>query len=149
MSEYVDDPRLSDAANAKWREIMRWANAMERAAEVLSEKVTESDRALTFSDLFGILEPNPNLPDCPSRIVPVLPDTRGYGVHIRGDVFRSFEERTWAFVVFAKDHELHSVVAGDNCYRSQAEAFAACEFAVAAAREAWMRGFGRRARGLR
>ena len=30
-----------------------------------------------------------------------------------------------------------------------AEAFAACEFAVAAAREAWMRGFGRRARGLR
>ena len=131
MSEYVDDPRLSDAANAKWREI------------------TESDRALTFSDLLGILEPNPNLPDCPSRIVPVLPDTRGYGEHIRGDVFRSFEERTWAFVVFAKDHELHSVVAGDNCYRSQAEAFAACEFAVAAAREAWMRGFGRRARGLR
>jgi len=131
MSEYVDDPRLSDAANAKWREI------------------TESDRALTFSDLFGILEPNPNLPDCPSRIVPVLPDTRGYGEHIRGDVFRSFEERTWAFVVFAKDHELHSVVAGDNCYRSQAEAFAACEFAVAAAREAWMRGNGRRARGLR
>ena len=85
----------------------------------------------------------------PSRIVPNLPDTRGYGEHIRGDVFRSFEERTWAFVVFAKDHELHSVVAGDNCYRSQAEAFAACEFAVAAAREAWMRGFGRRARGLR
>jgi len=85
----------------------------------------------------------------PSRIVPVLPDTRGYGEHIRGDVFRSFEERTWAFVVFAKDHELHSVVAGDNCYRSQAEAFAACEFAVAAAREAWMRCFGRRARGLR
>ncbi len=29
------------------------------------------------------------------------------------------------------------------------EAFAACEFATAAAREAWMRGFGRRARGLR
>jgi len=127
MSEYVDDPRLSDAANAKWREITEW-----------------SDRVLTFSDLFGILEPNPNLPDCPSRIVPVLPDTRGYGEHIRGDVFRSFEERTWAFVVFAKDHELHSVVAGDNCYRSQAEAFAACEFAVAAAREAWMRGKGRR-----
>lgn len=124
MSEYVDDPRLSDAANAKWREI------------------TESDRALTFSDLFGILERI-------VPIVPVLPDTRGYGEHIRGDVFRSFEERTWAFVVFAKDHELHSVVAGDNCYRSQAEAFAACEFAVAAAREAWMRGFGRRARGLR
>lgn len=124
MSEYVDDPRLSDAANAKWREI------------------TESDRALTFSDPFGILERI-------VPIVPVLPDTRGYGEHIRGDVFRSFEERTWAFVVFAKDHELHSVVAGDNCYRSQAEAFAACEFAVAAAREAWMRGFGRRARGLR
>ena len=124
MSEYVDDPRLSAAANAKWREI------------------TESDRALTFSDLFGILERI-------VPIVPVLPDTRGYGEHIRGDVFRSFEERTWAFVVFAKDHELHSVVAGDNCYRSQAEAFAACEFAVAAAREAWMRGFGRRARGLR
>lgn len=119
MSEYVDDPRLSDAANAKWREI------------------TESDRALTFSDLFGILERI-------VPIVPVLPDTRGYGEHIRGDVFRSFEERTWAFVVFAKDHELHSVVAGDNCYRSQAEAFAACEFAVAAAREAWMRGKGRR-----
>jgi len=132
MSEYVDDPRLSDAANAKWREI------------------TESDRALTFSDLFGILEPNPNLPDCPSRIVPVLPDTRGYGEHIRGDVFRSFEERTWAFVVFAKDHESTPMprsgvwVSGDNCYRSQAEAFAACEFAVAAAREAWMRGKGRR-----
>ena len=124
MSEYVDDPRLSDAANAKWREI------------------TESDRALTFSDPFGILERI-------VPIVPVLPDTRGYGEHIRGDVFRSFEERTWAFVVFAKDHELHSVVAGDNCYRSQAEAFAACEFAVAAAREAWMRGFGRRARGPR
>lgn len=123
MSEYEDDPRLSDAANAKWREI------------------TESDRALTFSDPFGILERI-------VPIVPVLPDTRGYGEHIRGDVFRSFEERTWAFVVFAKDHELHSVVAGDNCYRSQAEAFAACEFAVAAAREAWMRGFGRRARGL-
>ena len=119
MSEYVDDPRLSDAANAKWREI------------------TESDRALTFSDPFGILERI-------VPIVPVLPDTRGYGEHIRGDVFRSFEERTWAFVVFAKDHELHSVVAGDNCYRSQAEAFAACEFAVAAAREAWMRGKGRR-----
>ena len=49
MSEYVDDPRLSDAANAKWREI------------------TESDRALTFSDLFGILEPNPNRPDCPAE----------------------------------------------------------------------------------
>ena len=124
MSEYVDDPRLSDAANAKWREI------------------TESDRALTFSARLAILERT-------VPIVPVLPDTRGYGEHIRGDVFRSFEERTWAFVVFAKDHELHSVVAGDNCYRSQAEAFAACEFAVAAAREAWMRGFGRRARGLR
>ena len=119
MSEYVDDPRLSDAANAKWREI------------------TESDRALTFSAPLGILERI-------VPIVPVLPDTRGYGEHIRGDVFRSFEERTWAFVVFAKDHELHSVVAGDNCYRSQAEAFAACEFAVAAAREAWMRGKGRR-----
>ena len=119
MSEYVDDPRLSDAANAKWREI------------------TESDRALTFSDPFGILERI-------VPIVPVLPDTRGYGEHIRGDVFRSFEERTWAFVVFAKDHELHSVVAGDNCYRSQAEAFAACEFAVAAAREAWMRTYARR-----
>ena len=49
MTEYVDDPALSDAANAKWREI------------------TESGRALTLSDLLGILEPNPNRPDCPAE----------------------------------------------------------------------------------
>jgi hypothetical protein len=48
MTEYVDDPNLSTRANAKWREI------------------TESDRPLTFSDLAGLMEPNPDLPDCQS-----------------------------------------------------------------------------------
>ena len=140
MSEYVDDPRLSDAANAKWREI------------------TESDRALTFSDLRGILEPNPNLPDCPSRIVPVLPDTfmRATAMHVRGRVWMADRKvrfgrtyTTWEFEVTSETGGGHVRVAGDDGYRSQSEAFAACEFTVAAAREAWMRGFGRRARGLR
>ena len=84
----------------------------------------------------------------PSRIVPNLPDTRDYGTHIRGRVCRSVV-CGWAFEVTATRGEVIHVVAINNSYRSMAEAFAACEFTTAAAREAWMSGFGRRARGLR
>ena len=86
----------------------------------------------------------------PSRIVSNVPDTRGYAPHVRGRAFRfrGLSKWTWAFDVTSETGGERVRVAGDDGYRSMAEAFAACEFATAAAREAWMRGFGRRARGL-
>ncbi len=92
----------------------------------------------------------------PSRVVPNVPDTRGYGEHIRGRVRLAARWKinghpctTWSFEVTSNVPDEPIRVTGDDGYRSMAEAFAACEFATAAAREAWMRGFGRRARGLR
>lgn len=87
----------------------------------------------------------------PSRIVPNLPDTRRRAPHIRGRVFRfrGRDQWIWAFEVTSETGGEFVRVAGDDGHGSMAQAFAACEFATAAAREAWMRGFGRRARGLR
>ncbi len=49
---HVPDPFLSDAANAKWAAI--------------EARRASGGPGVLWSDLLGLAEPNPNLPDCQS-----------------------------------------------------------------------------------
>lgn len=66
-------------------------------------------------------------------------DTRTYAPHLRGRAFR--ESRRWAIEVV--NTATGERVAYDNGHPNLADAFASAEFATAAARAAWMRGFRR------